>query len=176
MISKVKDQISEFVAVRKFARNQNSAKSFNKFFTKANDVLVILPSTNNKLSMDIIELIRFVVIHKKKLFIIHRNIHREYLPLDYEYASLMFRDTDKTKLGLPTSDLVKKVEKHIFDLVIDLNTAEDIFSSAISNIPKSNFRIGFVKRKSDLFYNYQISSEINSEKSHRNLLNSLRMF
>jgi len=176
MISKIKDKISEFVAVKKFARNQNSEKSFKKFFTEANDVLIILPSNSDRLSIDIIELIRFVVIHKKKLFIVHKNIHREYLPLDYEYASLIIRDTDKTKLGLPTSELVQKIEKYTFDLVIDLNTKVDVFSSAISNIPQANFRIGFVKRKSDLFYNYQISNEINSEKSHRNLLNSLRMF
>ncbi|MDA3861013.1 MAG: hypothetical protein PF445_07280 [Melioribacteraceae bacterium] len=176
MISKIKNIISEYLAVTKFARNQNSTKSFKKFFSEAKEVLVILPSNASNLSMDVIELIRFIVIHKKKLFLIQKSVLQNYLPTDYEYASLVVRDTDKTKFGLPTPEFSKKIKKYTFDLVIDLNTEADIFSSSVSNIPIADFRIGFVKNKSDLFYNYQIPHEINSEKSHRNLLNSLRMF
>ncbi len=176
MISKIKNKIALFIAVRKFARKQATEKSFDKFFSNSKEVLIILPNNTNKLSLEIVELIRFIVIHKKKLFVIHKNILKNYLPMDYEYASLTIRDADKTKLGLPTTELTKKVEKYTFDLVIDLNTETDIFASAISNIPLADFRIGFVKSKSDLFYNYQIPCEINHEKSHRNLLNSLRMF
>ncbi len=176
MINKIKNKIATFIAVRKFAREQISDKNFRKFFTEANEVLVILPNDVNTLSTEVIELIRFIVIHKKKLFLIHKNILKNYLPIDYEYASLIIRETDKTKLGLPTTELTKKIKKYTFDLVIDLNTVTDIFASSISNIPLADFRIGFVKSNSDLFYNYQIPCEINSEKSHRNLLNSLRMF
>ncbi len=176
MISKIKNKIAAFIAVRKFARKQISDKSFGKFFTESKEVLVILPNNVNTLSIDVIELLRFIVIHKKKLFLIHKNILKNYLPTDYEYASLTIREADKTKLGLPTTELTKKIKKYTFDLVIDLNTTTDVFASAISNIPLADFRIGFVKCKSDLFYNYQIPCEINSEKSHRNLLNSLRMF
>ncbi|MCK5455784.1 MAG: hypothetical protein KAI45_01580 [Melioribacteraceae bacterium] len=61
-------------------------------------------------------------------------------------------------------------------MVIDLNRDVDIFSSALANVPLSDFRIGFVKKDSDSFYNFQIPNEINPEKSYRNLLNSLRMF
>ena len=176
MISKIKNKIAIFIALRKFARKQNSEKSFDRFFADSHNVLVILPNNVNKLSVEVTELIRFIVIHKKKLFIIHKNLLKNYLPTDYEYASLTIRDADKTKFGLPTAELAKKIKKYTFDLVIDLNTETDVFASAISNIPVANFRIGFVKSNSDLFYNYQIPSEINSEKSHRNLLNSLRMF
>jgi len=139
-------------------------------------VLVILPLDTTVLSMEVVELIRFIAIHKKKLFLIHRSVIQQFLPRDFEFSSLVVGENDKTKLGLPNKDLSHRIRKHGFDLVIDLNTNSNIFASAIANIPISNFRIGFVKEKSDLFYNYQISNEINSEKSHRNLLNSLRMF
>lgn len=177
MISKLKNKISEIVAVKKFARNQNLEKSFKQFFSNSTDVLIILPRDVNILSLEVVELIRFIAIHKKKLFLIHKMELQEYLPKDYEFASLIIRETDKTKiLGLPNSDLIKTLKNRTFDLVFDLNTKDDLFSSALSNIPLADFRIGFIKNKSDLFYNYQIPSEINSEKSHRNLVNSLRMF
>ncbi len=101
---------------------------------------------------------------------------QQFLPNDFEYSALIVGETDKTKLGLPSKDLINRISKYKFDLVFDLNTEPNLFASAITNIPKSVFRIGFIKEKSDLFYNYQIPNEINSEKSHRNLLNSLRMF
>ena len=63
-----------------------------------------------------------------------------------------------------------------FDIVIDLNIEENLFYSAAANIFKSEFRIGFVKNDSDLYYNFQIPHEINNEFSYRNLLNSLAMF
>jgi ADP-heptose:LPS heptosyltransferase len=83
---------------------------------------------------------------------------------------------NKTKLGLPNKFLINKIKKYKFDLIIDLNLEYDIFSLVLSTIPEANFRVGFVKKNSDYFYNYQIPQEINSEKSYRNLLNSLRMF
>lgn len=176
MISQIKNRIAELRAIKKFAKEQTSGKKYSDFFTNSKSVLVILPNDTIKLSIDIVNILRFIVIHKKKLFLIYRNVLQNYLPTDYEYASLIVRDTDRTKLGLPTREFKKKIEKYSFDLVIDLNGENDIFASAISNIPSADFRIGFVKKNSDLFYNCQIPSEINSEKSHRNLLNSLRMF
>lgn len=98
------------------------------------------------------------------------------MPNDFVYASLIISDENKTKIGLPNKELVSKVKKHTFDLVLDLNRDNDIFSSAMGNIPLSGFRIGFVKKNADYFYNFQIPNEINPEKSYRNLLNSLRMF
>ena len=95
---------------------------------------------------------------------------------EFEYASLIIRDTDKTKIGLPNKELIGKIKKHTFDLVLDLNIEDDVFASAIANIPLSDFRIGFIKENADYFYNFQIPNEINREKSYKNLLNSLRMF
>ena len=176
MIKIIKSNIARFIAVKRFSKKNNSRKNYNNFFETAETVLVILPCSDAELSDETIELIRFIAIHKKKLFFIHPAVLKQFLPNDFEYASLVVSEKDKTKLGLPTKDLTTKIAKCNFDLVIDLNTEFNILASCITNIPKSKFRIGFVKEKSDLFYNYQIPNEINSEKSYRNLLNSLRMF
>jgi ADP-heptose:LPS heptosyltransferase len=176
MIKNIKSNITQYLAAKKFSRKDDSEKIFNKFFVESQEVLIVLPLSAKELSSEIIELIRFIAIHKKKLFFIHRAVLQQFLPNDFEYAALVVGETDKTKLGLPSKDLINRIAKYKFDLVIDLNIEPNLFASAISNIPKSHFRIGFVKKKSDLFYNYQIPKEINSEKSYRNLLNSLRMF
>jgi len=176
MVTKIKLIIAKYFALKKYAQKQDSELNFNSFFSDSKSVLIVFPSSISKLSLEIIELVRFIAIHKKKLFFIHKSIVQKYLPNDFEYAALVVGESDKTRIGLPTTDLVNRIKKYEFDLVIDLNDEEDIFSSAIANIPKADFRIGFIKENSDKFYNYQICSEINSEKSLRNLLNSLRMF
>ncbi|MCF6268083.1 MAG: hypothetical protein L3J41_00030 [Melioribacteraceae bacterium] len=176
MIKKIKLKLAEYLAKKKFSRKQSSEKNFQKFFSESKQILIILPKSNNSLVEEAIEIIRFLSIHKKELFIIQSKDQFSYLPNDFKYSSLIISDDDKTKIGLPNKELISKIKKHTFDLVIDLNRENDIFSSAIANIPLSDFRIGFVKVGADYFYNFQIPNEINPEKSYRNLLNSLRMF
>jgi len=176
MISNIKNKIGILLAKRRFVRHQKHDRSFQRFFSESKDVLIILPNLEKDFIVEVFEIVRFTAIHKKKLFLIHKPELQKYLPTDFEYSSLVISELDKSRLELPTKDLVNRIKKYTFDLVIDLNLEDDLFSSALSNIPLSDFRIGFIKRNSDLFYNYQIPREINSEKSYRNLLNSLRMF
>jgi hypothetical protein len=151
-------------------------KDFQKFFSESKQVLIILPVVITDLVVETIDVLRFFSINKKELFVIHSKEHELYLPTDFEYASLIVSKLNKTKLGLPNSEMRKKIKKYTFDLVLDLNRDSDVFSSAISNIPLSDFRIGFMKKNADWFYNFQIPNENIPEKSYRNLLNSLRMF
>ena len=176
MVSNIKNKIGIIIAKQKFVRQQKNDTSFQRFFSDSKEVLIILPNMEKDIVVEVFEIVRFTAIHKKKLFLIHKSELQKYLPSDFEYASLVISEMDKSKLELPTKNLTNRVKKYTFDLVIDLNLEDDLFSSALSNIPLSDFRIGFIKSNSDLFYNYQIPREINSEKSYRNLLNSLRMF
>ena len=176
MINNIKLKLADYFAKNKFARKQISEKNFQKFFSESRQILIILPTSNDSLVEEAIEIIRLFAIHKKELFIIQSKDQFSYLPNDFKYSSLIINDEDKTKIGLPKKELISRVNKHTFDLVIDLNRDVDIFSSALANVPLSDFRIGFVKKDSDSFYNFQIPNEINPEKSYRNLLNSLRMF
>lgn len=176
MITKIKVRLAEYFAKKKFARKQKSEKNFQKFFSESKQILILLPKSNDSLVEEAIEIIRFFAIHKKELFIIQSKDQFSYLPNDFKYSSLIINDDDKTTIGLPNIELINRVKKHTFDLVVDLNREIDVFSSALANIPLSDFRIGFVKKDSDYFYNFQIPNEINPEKSYRNLLNSLRMF
>jgi len=176
MIKRIKSKIAEYLGKSKFSGKEASTKSFHKFVTNAKSVLIILPLDRAQISLDIIEVVRFFAVLKKEIYLIHKKEHINYLPTDFKFASLIVSENDKTKLGLPANDLIKKIGKHNFNIVLDLNIAANIFTQAISNIPKSDYRIGFIGKNSDYFYSYQVPAENNSEISYRNLLNSLRMF
>ncbi len=176
MIKNIKENLAEYFAKKKFSRKQNSEKNFQKFFSESQQILILLPTSKDSLVEEAIEVIRFFAIHKEDLFIIQSKDQFSYLPNDFKYSSLIINDEDKTKIGLPNKELINRIKKHTFDLVLDLNRDIDVFSSAMANIPLSDFRIGFLKKDADYFYNFQIPNEINPEKSYRNLLNSLRMF
>ena len=176
MIKTIKSKIALTIAKKKYSRNQGALKDFKKFFSESKRVLVLLPVSVGDIVTEAIEILRFFSIHKKELFVIHLKEQNRYLPTDFKYASLTISNNDKTKLGLPNNELKKKIKKHTFDLVLDLNRDKNIFASSIANIPLSDFRIGFIKENSDSFYNFHIPNENIPEKSYRNLLNSLRMF
>jgi len=176
MISKIKDKIALFIAKHRFARKQNVIQSFQKCFSNANEIFIILPTSAINYSSAVVDVIQFVISQKKRITFIYKIEFKNYLPTGYRHIAIEFSELDKTKLGLPSKEIINKINKLNFDLVIDLNLEEDIFATSVANIPQSDFRIGFVKNNSDIFYNYQLTKEINSEKSYRNLLNSLRMF
>ena len=176
MITNIKDNLAEYLVKKKFSQKQNSEKNFQNFFSESKKILILLPTTKTSLIEEVIEIIKFFAIHKKELFIIQSKDQFSFLPNDFKYSSLIINEEDKTAIGLPNKELVKRVKKHTFDLIVDLNRDSDLFSIALANIPLADFRVGFVKNDSDFYYNFQIPNEINPEKSYRNLLNSLRMF
>ncbi len=176
MINKIKLILAKYFAKKKFSKKQSSEKNFQKFFSESKQILIILPTSVNAVVDEAIEIIKFLAIHKKELFIIQSKDQFSYLPNNLKYSSLIINEEDKTIIGLPNKELITRVKKYTFDVVLDLNIESDIFSSALANIPVSNFRIGYIKENADYFYNFQIPNEIIPEKSYRNLLNSLRMF
>ncbi|MCX7874729.1 MAG: hypothetical protein N2321_01035, partial [Melioribacteraceae bacterium] len=71
----------------------------------------------------------------------------------------------------------KKLSQLNFDVVIDFNRVEDVFTSAISNIVGSKIKIGFKKNNSEKYYNFLIENKSNDIKmNYLNLLNTLKMF
>ena len=175
MIEKFKTNFAESIALKKFTKTQNFGNSYKEFLTEAIDTLVILPEKIDDIHTSL-KVIKYLINEGKKVYLYFNIDSANYIPSDIKYISVTYKKEDKTKFGLPSKDHLSKIEIIFFDLVIDLNIGEDIYSSVIANVPRSNFRIGFTKKNSDNFYNFQVKGEINSEKSYRNLLNSLRMF
>ncbi|MEN8193075.1 MAG: hypothetical protein ABFS12_09690 [Bacteroidota bacterium] len=175
MLNKIKVNLAESIALKKFTKTQNFGNNFKHFISDAKDILVILPEKFDDINKAL-KVIEFLNSEKKNLYLFYNIDVANYLPTGLNFISVNYKENDITKIGLPSKDLLSKIEIIFFDFIIDLNIEDCIFSSVIANAPRSNYRIGFSKENADKFYNFQVPVEINSEKSYRNLLNSLRMF
>jgi len=175
MINKIKINLAESIALKKQSKSLNFGNNFGHFISSAKDILVILPEKIDDINAAL-KVVKFLNSEKKKIYLYFNIDVTNYIHGDLKFTSITYKPSDKTRIGLPSKEILSKIEIIFFDLVIDLNIEDSVFSSMICNAPKSKFRIGFSKRNADTFYNFQVPNEINSEKSYRNLLNSLRMF
>ncbi len=175
MLDKLKFNLAESIALKKLAKTKNFGNKFGHFVSDAKDILVILPEKLDDIKISL-KIIQFLNSEKKNIYLYFNIDFTNYLPSGLNFIPITYKSSDKTKIGLPSKELLSKIEIIFFDLVIDLNREDCLFSSIICNSPRSKYRIGFTKKNADKFYNFQLPNEINSEKSYRNLLNSLRMF
>ena len=175
MLDKLKLNLAESAALKKLAKSKNYGNNFKRFVSDAKDILIILPEKLDNINASL-KIIQFLNSEKKNIYLYFNIDFTNYLPTGLNYIPITYKASDKSAIGLPSKDLLSKIEIIFFDLVIDLNIENSIFSSIICNAPRSKYRIGFTKRNADKFYNFQVTNEINSAKSYRNLLNSLRMF
>ncbi|MEE9432225.1 MAG: hypothetical protein V3V16_14340 [Melioribacteraceae bacterium] len=150
--------------------------NFNHFITDAFDYLIILPSNEMDFSNSF-DVAKYFSIHKKNVTLFIPDLKRNLVNLTNRYNIIDYNLNDVSKLGLPNKDYITELNKHSFDVLIDLEREENIFISAITGLVKAKFKVGFKKNEIDNLYNFQvINSKLNSEISYRNLLNSLKMF
>ena len=91
------------------------------------------------------------------------------------FRSYEIRDISKIKL--PTKKLLSKLSEKNFDVVVDLNRKENLFYSYAVSQVKSQLKIGFEKKDSDKFYNFQVSYKGKEpEEAYKYLVNCLQMF
>jgi len=175
MIDKPKKMLSRVLLKRQLKKKSVEQSSFNNFITNSSKILLILPE--DKANWDSLkQIFDFLIKSKKDLYFFLPENQFSSMPLKQNVQSLTYTENDISRLYLPGRSLSRKLRYHSFDVIIDLNTEENLFYSSVANLVKSNFRIGFIKNESDLYYNFQIPCEINNEISYRNLLNSLTMF
>lgn len=91
------------------------------------------------------------------------------LPAKFRNKAIGFAVNEVSKLNLPTHKLTERLQEKLFDVVIDLNREENLFYSYTANIVKSKIRIGFKKRKADVYYNFVVEgSDSDSVKTYNN--------
>lgn len=176
MLQKLKNKLIAFFILRFYFKKVNVARSYADFAKKSNRFLVILPVTESDYvrSLAVVEML-FAKDKKVSLFV--KDFKVSQLVGRYKAEYIDYNEKDINKLDLPSKKIVEKIKEKEFDVVIDLNLKNDIFSGIISNLCQSKFRIGFKKDNSDKFYNIQLINNVtDSAISYRNLLNSLQMF
>jgi hypothetical protein len=171
-----KKKIGYLYILKKFKDQQREVLSFKDFFNHANDLLIILPDTETEFrnSLDVV----YALAEAKKnikLFIRDYRVSLVARKNTVSYFDYNFKDF--TKLYLPTKTLLDNIYDKKFDIVIDCNLFEDVFTSAVVASINSKYKIGFKKGKTDRFFNVLlVNNENNPAFSYRNLLNSLQMF
>jgi len=176
MIEFIKEKTARFLISQKLKNASLSEQSFSTALKKAGSFLVLMPEDEKDFRtcffvLDYIEQLN------KSIRILTRDYRVSLLPAKYRNKSIEVGVNDLNKLDLPNNKLNHRLSELRFDGVIDLNRGDHLFYSFISNLVKARLRIGFTKKDSDKYYNFQIANNENdSEKSYNNFLNSLKMF
>lgn len=180
MIKKFADRLYKqflyFVCFRLYSRKKSAAENFSGCIRDAKEILIIMPEqeADFELALRLAES-RFFA--GKKVSLLVRDVKVSSLKSRSKLPCISVDAASINRIKLPARNFSESLKSRKFDVIIDLNLAENVFFSVLSMIMNSKFRVGFKKKYSDKFYNFIIvNNEINSEFSYRNLLNSLEMF
>ncbi|MCU7493954.1 MAG: hypothetical protein HF314_03070 [Ignavibacteria bacterium] len=151
-------------------------QSFSGFVGDASSFLIVMPDGDEDFG-NALEFADTIRKKGKKVSLLAKEDKLSDLIQTKRFRYIKVNPSDKTRLELPNKKFALMLRREKYDVVIDLNIPENTYCSVAANLVNSKFRIGFMKRHSDRFYNMQIANnEINSALSYRNLLNSLQMF
>ncbi len=176
MINEAKNNIAKYIFNKKFLNKNYSINIGNKFLSASNDFLFLLPGNDNDFKNGF-DVVRYFLIHKKNITLFLPEYKINLVPEGRKYSFIGYGIQDVNKIGLPNKNLIDKLREKKFDVVVDLNRNENLFYIAVANIVNAKFRVGFKRKQTETYYNFQvINRKLNSEISYRNLLNSVKMF
>ena len=176
MFESIKENISRILISRRLKNITLNEQDFSQALKRCGSFLVLMPEDEKdfRASYLVIEHLEHL---NKSIKILTRDYRISLLPAKFRNKAMEFGISDLNKLDLPSHKLIEKLSAMKFDGLIDLNRKDDLFYSFVSNLVNARIRIGFTKKGSDKFYNFQISNnDIESEKSYNNFLNCLKMF
>lgn len=176
MIDLIKEKAARYFISKKLKNTQLNEQSFASALKRSGLFLILMPEDEKDFRtcffiLDYLEQIN------KTIKVLTKDYRISLLPAKFRNKAIEISIADLNKLELPNHKLVSKLEELKFDGVIDLNREENLFFSYVTNLVSAKLRIGFSKKHSDDFYNFQIANnETDSEKSYNNFLNCLKMF
>lgn len=171
-----KNKFVLFVAKRKYLRKKDSVKNYTGSITNASKILIVLPTTAEDI-LKSLDIPAFFNDEKRKIILLSDEKLQHVAREEYPFETITYNEEAITKFGLPNKELVSKLKKTEFDLVLDLNREDNLFLGILANIPQSGIIVGFKKSEADNLYNLQIANnQNNAEISYGNFLNSIQMF
>jgi hypothetical protein len=176
MLKSIKNKIAKKILSNKYLAPKTSQVDFNNFYSKAIDFAIIMPTDDTDFHNSMVVVTELTKSDNLLTIIVPEHKY-SLLQNKSKLRPITFTSEDQNYFNLPSQKLLDEVGDKSFDILIDLNKNENLFCSALAKVIDAEYKIGFKKPNSDRYYNFQIgSSEINSEISYRNLLNSLKMF
>lgn len=176
MINLIKKYIAGYIIKKEIPQRNEISIPFGQAISRSHNFLLIMPEDEYDFFYSI-QLTKFLEAQRKVITIFTYDFKIGLIPEKHKYRFIEIGINDKTKLELPSVTLRNKLKESQFDVVIDLNRKENSFHSFASQLPNSQFRIGFQKKDSDKYYNIHfVDKEENGEISYKNFLNFLKMF
>lgn len=177
MLELIKYKIAKLIVERKLKKKHLRKASFSNFFDISFSFFVIMPQKQPDFN-NAISVLDFLDVHNKTITVFICDYQIALLPFKYRNKSIGLNVfSDKNKLKLPTKNLTDRISILHFDVVLDLNIGEDLFSSYITTLLNSNYKVGFDKQNSHLFYNLILSvNSSDSKECYSELSTYLLMF
>jgi hypothetical protein len=176
MISAIKERAAKFILNKSRAKEQFSQRNFTGIFDKVYSFLVLMPADDKdfRLSFPALDYLKE---QKKTVFVMTNEFRISLLPAYFKTNSIGHGIKDATKLNLPAKNILNKLEKMRFDVIMNLNRKDSVFYSYIAKTISAQVKIGFVSSESDSYFNLQVANyQGDPEVSYNNLLNCLKMF
>lgn len=167
--------ISELFLKIVFKKKKRTHNLFSKFISTSRKILIMADETVTDKSI-ITEIIKyFTELEKHVSILLPSNMMSSFLNFP-KIEFITYNPVDINFLGFPKKNITEILSEKKIDVIIDLSIKENFFNNYINKFLQADFSIGFERSNSDTYYNFQLKPETNSEKSYRNLLNSLKMF
>ncbi len=176
MIENLKNKLALYFIRKNYKSKETGEKIERDFFRKSSKYIILMPEIDEDYQNSF-EVIRYLSIHKKNITVFIPEHKLNLFDKSMKTEFLTYSISDKTKLNLPSKEIVEKLKEKKYDAVLDLNRSENLYFAGVALLPECKIRAGVNKQKTKQFYNVLFNiSENNSEISYRNLLNSLSMF
>jgi hypothetical protein len=176
MFTGIKNKIAHYIIRKKILQDSGEHKYFNNFIQNSGKIFVIMPFEESNFNASL-AVLKFLLDKGKNTTLFISGEKLNLIPDKKKFEILTYVPAQRTRLNLPGKELMKKLGKSAYDIVIDLNCMQSVFSCAVACAVNSDFRIGFLNSKYEQYYNFLVPNGKNkSEISYRNLLNSLQMF
>ena len=161
-----------------FRHNRDRIMNFTDALTRSRRALVIFPESSvdgESASTFLQYLIR--KFSSERLMVIIRDDQLFTMASAPPLKTLTYSERDINKWFVPRRELLQRMESNNFDVAVDLNLNFSLTSAFLCKASNAPLRIGFVKKNSDQFYNFQFKTKGNNNKySYRSLLKCLDMF
>ncbi len=176
MIDLIKEKFSRLFISRKLKSAVINEQDFSEAFRRAGSFFILMPDDEKDFRACFV-ILDYLDHLNKSLRILTRDYRISLLPAKFRNKTIEFGVADLSKLDLPSNKLIEKLSEMRFNAVMDLNRTDNLFFSYTANLVNARIRIGFSKKGSDKFYNFQIANnDVESELAYSNFLNCLKMF
>ncbi len=179
MLENLRSAIGITIARLRLREAPESVISFTSSFSSARSALIIMPLREQVMvpTTAIIELMRRKFPEENLTLVTHEH--------DLSLPPLLPRSTvirlvqdDIGFFFLPRRSILDQLTKRDFDLAIDLNLDLVLPSGYICRESKARVRVGFIRHRSDTFYNFaiQLNPVLDRQEIYERLANCLEMF